>query len=384
MWTPVAQAKALADKPLQVNFWGARVVLWRTEGDSVAALRDACGHRGIPLSKGEVVGGAIRCGYHHFCFDAQGRCVQTPAVLKLGGDYRARCNVQPFFVKEAWGLLWLSVEPESANPFPVFGDAGASVTSKTLPVEGHFAAWLDHQIDWVHMFFPHASSLFGVRPGEIERDGTAMRIVNMTIDPSWRGSLRIDGLRNYSSWIRAMQAGGPLRALTKLLRMIVNRRTPGCDLVEMAAEMLAPTMQKLDIEISGPFGVKRFQFITALNPIAEGRTNITFLIFVHRPMRGLLGLFERRYAAARATRMHVTGEDLDFLSGAAAADLNGFALTPHDAFVLRNRWTLRRYLERCRDAFPPESLADRIAATLGDIPAEPVPPVGDVATSRDL
>lgn len=134
MWTPVARAPDLkSGKPLSANYSGTRLVLWRKRDGSIGALRDACGHRGIPLSKGEVVDDTIRCGYHHYCFDAQGRCVKTPEMLKLDESYRASCKVRPFYVKEAWGLLWISGESENECPFPMPYEDVAYV-SDILPI----------------------------------------------------------------------------------------------------------------------------------------------------------------------------------------------------------------------------------------------------------
>jgi nitrite reductase/ring-hydroxylating ferredoxin subunit len=134
MWTPVARTSDLkSGKPLPANYRGTRLVLWRKRDGSIGALRDACGHRGIPLSKGEVIDDTIRCGYHHYCFDAQGKCVKTPGMLRLDEAYRASCKVLPFYVKEAWGLLWISGESEKEHPFPM-PDEDVAYVSDILPV----------------------------------------------------------------------------------------------------------------------------------------------------------------------------------------------------------------------------------------------------------
>ncbi len=46
----------------------------------VFALRDACPHRGMPLSYGRFDGKTIECSYHGWKFEAcTGRCTEIPA-----------------------------------------------------------------------------------------------------------------------------------------------------------------------------------------------------------------------------------------------------------------------------------------------------------------
>jgi hypothetical protein len=326
VWTPVSRSKDLVGgKPLGVDFWGARLELTR-QAD-----------------------GAIR----------------VSSMLH---------------VREAWGLVWVGLEPEQLRPFPTFGaPAEASVICDSVRIGGAFTTWLDHQIDAVHMFFPHARSIFGLRPAAIDAPDSAVTITSASIDREWRGSIAVSNLPSLPWSIRIMQAGGPLRAGLLAIRawLGVARHTP--ESVEMCAEMLSPTMQKLDLVYSGPFGSKRITYVTILNPVREGCTEMTFVIFLHAPMRGLLGGLELRSAAARATRMHITGEDHDFLASTAETPFEDLALSKHDAFVAYHRWNLGRYLDACSDLFPAASIAPRIARSLGGAAVMPSPPAGNLA-----
>jgi Rieske [2Fe-2S] domain len=61
-----------------------------------------CPHLGADLSVGQVVGGQIRCAYHHWRFDCAGGCVDIPAGDKIPPGAR----IATYPSAEAWGLIW--------------------------------------------------------------------------------------------------------------------------------------------------------------------------------------------------------------------------------------------------------------------------------------
>lgn len=91
---------------------GARVVrtavgdiaVFRTAGDEVFALRDACPHKGGPLSQGIVHGKRVTCPLHNW-------------VLELGDGSALAPDVgcTPYYpVKIEKGVVSLSLQPQSA------------------------------------------------------------------------------------------------------------------------------------------------------------------------------------------------------------------------------------------------------------------------------
>lgn len=68
------------DQPVHADIGQYPVYLVRT-GGAVYALRDECTHQAVPLSDGEVTGGAIECWLHGSRFDlATGRVLSPPAT----------------------------------------------------------------------------------------------------------------------------------------------------------------------------------------------------------------------------------------------------------------------------------------------------------------
>jgi hypothetical protein len=68
-WYPVAFSYEVNEKPHAVRLLDERVVVYRLSDGSVAAARDICYHRGVPLSLGYVEGDEIICKYHGLHWD---------------------------------------------------------------------------------------------------------------------------------------------------------------------------------------------------------------------------------------------------------------------------------------------------------------------------
>lgn len=79
-WQPVA---ALADlpangAPLPLKVMGEDLVLFRDETGTLGLIGLHCSHRGADLSYGRVEGGGLRCIYHGWVFDVNGKCLEQP------------------------------------------------------------------------------------------------------------------------------------------------------------------------------------------------------------------------------------------------------------------------------------------------------------------
>jgi phenylpropionate dioxygenase-like ring-hydroxylating dioxygenase large terminal subunit len=99
-WHPVARSRALRHKPVGVAVAGQQIALFRTASGAASALSDACPHRRLKLSAGEVVGDRLRCRYHGWTFDACGNG-ESPGAPKM-----TTCTTS-YDVREEHGLVWL-------------------------------------------------------------------------------------------------------------------------------------------------------------------------------------------------------------------------------------------------------------------------------------
>ena len=75
------------DRTLKAEtFLGEEIVIYRREDGAPVALEDACPHRKLPLSKGNLKGDTVECGYHGLTFDCSGDDPQIVALNILNGD----------------------------------------------------------------------------------------------------------------------------------------------------------------------------------------------------------------------------------------------------------------------------------------------------------
>jgi vanillate O-demethylase monooxygenase subunit len=90
-------------------------------GETVAAFRDRCPHRRVPLSEGRVVptdsGPALECPYHGWSFASSGRCVRIPA-LGARASVPKGMRVRTARITEHDGALWLLPEPSEDAAAP--------------------------------------------------------------------------------------------------------------------------------------------------------------------------------------------------------------------------------------------------------------------------
>jgi phenylpropionate dioxygenase-like ring-hydroxylating dioxygenase large terminal subunit len=165
-WHPVAYSHEVNDRPVQVRLLGETWALARLPdgdgGTTLAAFRDRCPHRFAPLSAGSIVDGGLRCGYHGWCFAADGTCTDIPALT--GTDRRpGRADVVvPVGVTEHLGLVFVAIETPVAALLDVAPEHDATFLRGDLPAIRTRACaglLLDNFLDMAHFPFVHAATI---------------------------------------------------------------------------------------------------------------------------------------------------------------------------------------------------------------------------------
>lgn len=114
-WHPIGLASDATATPRKVRVLGEDLILFRDGQGRAGLVYPNCAHRGSSLYYGKVEERGIRCCYHGWLFDVQGRCVEQPCEPDGG---RARDKVrQPWYpVQELYGLVWAYMGPPEKKP----------------------------------------------------------------------------------------------------------------------------------------------------------------------------------------------------------------------------------------------------------------------------
>jgi len=114
-WHPVGLSSHATDTPRQVRVLGEDLILFRDKTGRPGLVHNRCAHRGTTLYYGRVEERGIRCCYHGWLFDVEGRCLEQPCEPE-GGRHRDRVR-QPWYpVREQYGLIFAYLGPPERKP----------------------------------------------------------------------------------------------------------------------------------------------------------------------------------------------------------------------------------------------------------------------------
>ncbi len=169
-WHPVGLSSDANGIPRKIRALGEDLIFFRDGAGRVGLLHARCCHRGTTLYYGKVEATGIRCCYHGWLFDAQGRCLEQPCEPE-GGLFKDKVR-QPWYpVEERYGLLFAYMGPPDRKPvLPAYEcleamDEGEFVEADDSSIGGGGPAiipcnWLQHYenvVDPFHVPILHGS-----------------------------------------------------------------------------------------------------------------------------------------------------------------------------------------------------------------------------------
>ncbi len=139
------------------------LALFRTSDGALGCVVDQCTHRGAALSAGKVSGDCMRCPFHALEFDTTGKCTFIPANGKASTQDNSRYNVQAYFVKEEYGIifLWYGEPEKKTDHVPFFhGELNGFVYSEMEDHwNTHYSRAIENQLDVVHVPIVHYNTI---------------------------------------------------------------------------------------------------------------------------------------------------------------------------------------------------------------------------------
>jgi phthalate 4,5-dioxygenase len=120
-WIPALFSRQIAEPdcpPVRVKLLGERLVAFRDSDGRIGLLSEACPHRTASLFFGRNEQCGLRCVYHGWKFDVEGRCVDMPGEPP-GSDFKNRIRTNAYPCEEHGDIVWAYMgAPESKPAFP--------------------------------------------------------------------------------------------------------------------------------------------------------------------------------------------------------------------------------------------------------------------------
>jgi len=161
-WHPVYLTNDLCDLPVALKILGEELVLFRDLSGTLGLVHKRCPHRQASLEYGKCEEHGIRCCYHGWHFDTDGKLLDAPGQPEnLSDRLKLRIKLGAYPVVEFKGLIFSYMGPIAEMPeFPVF-DAMEFEKMEMAPYKAPFRCnWLqvlDAILDPLHTSFLHSN-----------------------------------------------------------------------------------------------------------------------------------------------------------------------------------------------------------------------------------
>ena len=158
-WQPVALSEELppGGAPVAVKIMGEDLVLFRDDKGRPGLLGTHCSHRGTDLSFGRVEDGGLRCLYHGWLYDINGRCLEQPGEPG-GGEHRDAIRHPAYPCEEKGGAIFTYMGPGEPSLLPKYEFLGVPSDHRLVCKIFHECNYLqanEGNIDPVHLSYLH-------------------------------------------------------------------------------------------------------------------------------------------------------------------------------------------------------------------------------------
>ncbi len=160
-WQPVALTHEVTDVPRLIHVLGEELVLFCDRSGRYGLVHKQCPHRRASMEFGVCEEHGIRCCYHGWLFDVDGRILEVPGQpANIAELVQRKTSLGAYPVKEYRGLIFAYLGPIELMPeFPVYDTL--EIEGQTLvPYRAEYRCnWLqvlDAILDPIHTSFLHS------------------------------------------------------------------------------------------------------------------------------------------------------------------------------------------------------------------------------------
>jgi phenylpropionate dioxygenase-like ring-hydroxylating dioxygenase large terminal subunit len=195
-WYVAARSAEIGRELTSRWFLGEPVCLYRRESGEPIALVDRCIHRQMPLSKGNLHGDDVECGYHGILFGCDGQAKRIPSQEFVP----PACRVRSFPLVERQQIIWIWMgDPEKADEDLLpdhhwLESPGWTAVGGTLHLEGRAQLLNENLLDLSHLSFLHPGSIGTAEVAEVpittEFDDRSVRVIREMKDIESPGAFK--------------------------------------------------------------------------------------------------------------------------------------------------------------------------------------------------
>jgi len=116
-WYPALRSKAVPAGRMKAQLLlGRPLLICRDRQGHVAAMRDICPHRAMPLSFGRFDGERVECAYHGWQFDLDGCCRAIPSLVRGSPVSPEKISVESYLARDQDGYVWVYLPDAKGLP----------------------------------------------------------------------------------------------------------------------------------------------------------------------------------------------------------------------------------------------------------------------------
>lgn len=179
-WHPISRSEDLTDLPKRIRVLGEDLVAFRDGNGRAGLLFFRCSHRGASLEYARVEAQGLRCCYHGWLYDVDGRVLEMPCE-PTASTFKDRVEQPAYPVEEFGGIVFAYMGPLDKKPllpkYDVWQQGEGSLKAYYGPRIGGSTDcnWLQSQenlMDVAHTLWLHTrhsisqfpSDLYGIMP----------------------------------------------------------------------------------------------------------------------------------------------------------------------------------------------------------------------------
>ena len=158
-WWPIALASDVGVDPVPVRILGEDLVLFRTLEGNLGLLNRRCAHRGASLQYGRIESNGIRCCYHGWLFDLQGKCLDQPCEPG-NGLHKEQIQQKAYLAKELSGFIFGYLGPLPAPQIPQYDLLADQDLHKVVMGRDGHSNWFqraENMMDALHVLCLHST-----------------------------------------------------------------------------------------------------------------------------------------------------------------------------------------------------------------------------------